>query len=132
MAMATRPWFLPGPVLTRSQTMRSRMPRMSPSSGAKSGKLFTLFRTTTGMCGLPASQGDLRRAGRAHHVPEVQHAFVDEVEQGLGPKPEHQDEDGERNERDDLAAVDLGELAAESLEVVARAPFFAELAEEHA
>src|SRR5205823_1186386 len=108
-----------------------RMPMMSPSSGAKSGRLSKLDRTTDGT-GLLAPECDLRGPGRAHDVEQIEHAFVDELEQRLRPETENEHDDGERNERCDLARVDLGELAAERFEVMALPPLVAELAEEHA
>src|SRR5262245_49798585 len=112
--MATRPCTLAGPRTARSQPMSNRMPRMIPSSGAKSGRLSKLERTTDGTR-LPAPEGDLRGLRRAHDVEQIEHAAVDELEQRLGPEAEHEHDGRERNERDDLARVDLGELSAERL-----------------
>src|SRR5688500_9993050 len=116
--MATSPDSLPCPRLARSHPMSKRMPRMSPISGAKSGMLSKLERTTDGTA-LFAPQGNLRGSGRAHGIEEVEYAAIDEREQWLRPETEHQHEDGERHERRDLAHVDLGEPAAEGFEVMA-------------
>src|SRR6185503_19528806 len=129
--MAMSPDSLPGPRLARSQPMSRRMPRMSPSSGANKGMLSKLERTTDGTA-LFASERNLRGPGRAHGVEEIEHAAVDEREQRFRIKAEDQHDDGKRHQRRDLTHVDLGEFAAESLEVMAMSPFLAELAEEHA
>src|SRR5258708_24364245 len=101
--------------------MSSQMPNMGPSSGEKSGRLLKLSRTTDGTA-VFAPESDLRRAGRAHDVKEVDHTAVDERQEGLGVKPEHQHDDRERHQRDDLTRIDLRELSADCLEVMARAP----------
>src|SRR5689334_20983204 len=126
--MATRPDDLPGPLFAKSQPMSRRMPRMSPSSGAKSGMLSKLERTAEGtiLSASQRSERDLRGPRRAHGVEEIEHAAVDEREQRLRIEAEHEHDDRERYERRDLTHVDFGELAAGVLEVMAVPPFLAE------
>src|SRR5260221_5539774 len=128
--MTTSPCSFLDPFTARSQTMRTRIPRMSVSSGAKNGRLSKLDRTTEGTF-LPASERDLRGPRRADDVEQIDDAAVDQGEEGLRVEAEDEDEHRERDHRRDLPRVDLGELAAERFEVVAVAPLLAELAEEH-
>src|SRR5262249_34501955 len=75
--------------------------------------------------------GHLHGTGTIDEAVNLERALVDEVEQGPRPEAENENEDREGSERRELARVDLGELAAERLQVLVLAPFLAELAEEH-
>src|SRR5260370_7887580 len=100
--MATRPWSFAGPWETRSHPMSKRMPTMRPSSGAKSRRLSKLERTTEGTGLLGSEERDLRGPRRAHDVEEVEHALADELDQRLGPEPQHHHTNPQRHQPRDL------------------------------